>query len=108
MYKILIIMLLLMINPSITKANTECDIEDFSFEEAPSTNKKMIRITGTTTCKYGRVSLRVYDKHTKKYIGSELTYTKGNIFLAYVDVKYFPTEIDIKYTIEIKSKQLWR
>jgi hypothetical protein len=76
-------------------ANGGCAIEDWSFTDKADN----IYINGTATCEKGKLTYRLYDGKTHKFIASDFTYIEGFAFQSYTD-GVSPKNMEIKYTID--------
>jgi hypothetical protein len=74
-----------------------CKIEDWSYTEKADN----IYINGSTSCEKGKLTYRLYDGKTHKFIASNFTYIEGFAFQSYTD-GVVPSSLEIKYTIDIR------
>ena len=75
----------------------ECAIEDFKFQEKANS----LYISGATTCREGRLTIRFYDGDTDEFLASDFTFIKGFSFQTYVDARV-PKKLNIKYTVDVR------
>lgn len=68
-----------------------CKIEDWNYGD---TGIGYIKINGTTTCREGRITLRIYDG-SENFIAAENAYIRGYSFTAYAEGRA-PSRMHIK------------
>ena len=78
----------------------ECKIEDWKADY--QSMMKALTIEGVTTCKTGRMQLRLYDGEgdTRKFVGVETAFIEGHIFETIIMPTEKPNALSLKYTIE--------
>jgi hypothetical protein len=76
-------------------ASEDCRIEGWNYKKIAD----KIYITGATTCREGRITIRVYDGSTDRFLVSGFTFIKGYAFQQYFDAEP-PESIKIKYTVD--------
>lgn len=72
-----------------------CEIEDWRFYELAG----HVMIEGATTCKEGKLLIRVYDGETDEYLGNATAYIEGYTFEAIMQGSA-PSNLSIKYSID--------
>lgn len=77
-------------------AKEPCKIENWKYEAAGG-GPSFFYIHGTTTCRSGKIIIRMYEG--EDYIGNETVYAEGHAFKVVVQGKA-PNKMTIKYTIE--------
>lgn len=80
----------------IPAASTKCEIESWNYRRKAGA----AYITGSTTCRTGKLNYRLYDKSGDRFLTSGFTFIEGFAFQTYADVDKMPSEMFIRYTIE--------
>lgn len=72
-----------------------CAVETWKY----TSESGVIQISGTTTCRYGLLTYRLYDGETGAFLGSDKTFIRGFAFQDALPGQA-PSKVDMRYTIE--------